>query len=65
MWARAEHRWYPTGRFAAYNEYVKENIGQLTMKYAPGVSLVCCSVHACLLLPLSAEKGVPIDSRTP
>ncbi|WIA40917.1 hypothetical protein OEZ86_004577 [Tetradesmus obliquus] len=36
VWARAEHRWYPTGRFAAYNEYVKENIGQLTMKYAPG-----------------------------
>jgi hypothetical protein len=38
VWARAEHRWYPTGRFAAYNQYVKENIGQLTMKYAPGVS---------------------------
>jgi hypothetical protein len=38
VWARAEHRWYPTGRFAAYNQYVKDNIGQLTMKYAPGVS---------------------------
>jgi hypothetical protein len=38
VWARAEHRWYPTGRFATYNQYVKENIGQLTMKYAPGVS---------------------------
>lgn len=38
VWARAEHRWYPTGRFHAYNQYVKDNIGQLTMKYAPGVS---------------------------
>jgi hypothetical protein len=37
-WARAEHRWYPSGRFAAYNEYVKQNIADLTVKYAPGVS---------------------------
>lgn len=39
VWARAEHRWYPSGRFHAYNEYVKQNIGELTMKYAPGVSI--------------------------
>eukprot|EP00775_Hariotina_reticulata_P007653 gene7653-7856_t len=36
VWARAEHRWYPTGRFAAYNKYVGENIGELTVKPAPG-----------------------------
>lgn len=44
VWARAEHRWYPSGRFHAYNEYVKQNIGDLTMKYAPGVS--CCSADS-------------------
>jgi hypothetical protein len=38
IWARAEHRWYPSGRFAAYNQYVKENLPDLTVKYAPGVS---------------------------
>jgi hypothetical protein len=38
IWARAEHRWYPTGRFAAYNEYVKANLPDLTVKFAPGVS---------------------------
>ncbi|KAF8062765.1 PAPS4 [Scenedesmus sp. PABB004] len=36
VWARAEHRWYPSGRFARFNAYVKENIGAMTMKYAPG-----------------------------
>lgn len=48
-WARAEHRWYPSGRFAAYNEYVGENLPDLTVKYAPGVSAcgwVC--VAACI-----------------
>lgn len=39
IWARAEHRWYPSGRFAAYNEYVKDNLPDLTVKPAPGVSL--------------------------
>jgi hypothetical protein len=38
IWARAEHRWYPSGRFAAYNQYVGENLADLTVKYAPGVS---------------------------
>jgi hypothetical protein len=37
VWARAEHRWYPTGRFAAYNKYVGENIDELTVKPPPGV----------------------------
>jgi len=42
IWARAEHRWYPSGRFAAYNEYIKENLPDLTVKYAPGVSQTSC-----------------------
>lgn len=68
-WARAEHRWYPSGRFAAYNEYVKANLPDLTVKFAPGVrrqrlSGWCCEWRgvACACVCALLARAAPVAS---